>query len=99
MRIVEMYSHLNGWEHIQVHKPQVWLDITEVIGIIDAEMIRTKESKEKGKIGRMLFSPEHLNRRFKKEFSQRGWKESITRYWVTPDVQLIRKTVSLPSDE
>lgn len=82
-----------------VHKPQVWTDIEEIIGLIDGEAIRTKESKERGMVGRMLFSPEHLNRRFNEEFSQRGWHESVTRYWVTADVQLIRKTVSLPADE
>jgi hypothetical protein len=96
VRIIEQYSHLNGWEHIQVHKPHVWTDIVDVIGLIDSEMVRTKESKERGMVGRMLFAPEHLNRRFKEEFSRRDWHESVTRYWVTPDVQLIRKTVSLP---
>ena len=50
-------------------------------------------------VGRMLFSPAHLNRRFHEEFDQRGWHESRTSYWVTSDVQLIRKNVSLPAAE
>jgi restriction endonuclease BglII len=99
MRIVEQYSHLNGWEHIQVHKPQVWQEIIDVISHIDAEACRTKESRERGIVGRMLFSPGHLNRRFHEEFDVRGWHESRTSYWVTSDVQLIRKTVSLPAAE
>jgi hypothetical protein len=71
MQIVEMYSHLNGWEYIQVHQPQVWTDITVVIGLIDAEACRTK---------RLLFSPEKLNKRFDEEFARRGWSQSIARY-------------------
>ncbi len=37
MRIVEQYSHLNGREHILVHKPQIWQEILAVIQNIDAE--------------------------------------------------------------
>ena len=99
LRIVEQYSHLNGYEHIQVHKPQIWQDIVDIIVTIDAEACRTKESREKGMIGKMLFSPPHLNRRFHEEFERREWHESRTSYWVIADVQLIRKTVSLPAAE
>lgn len=99
MRIVEQYSHLNGYEHILVHKPQAWQDIVAVIGLIDAEACRTKVSKEKRMVGRMLFAPECLNRRFKEEFASRAWHESRTSYWVTADVKLIRQTVSLPVAE
>jgi Restriction endonuclease BglII len=99
VRIVEQYSHLNGWEHIQVHKPQVWTDIVDVISRIDGDEVRTKVSKERRIAGKMLLSPEHLNRRFTEEFSQRGWEESRTSYWVTSDVKLIRQTVALPPDE
>lgn len=99
MRILERYSHLNGWEHIKVHKPQVWDDIEKVIATIDAEEIRTKASKERGMVGRMLYSPVHLNQRFKEEFARRGWHESRTSYWVTSDVDLIRKTVDMETAE
>jgi hypothetical protein len=83
VRIVEQYSHLNGWEHIQVHKPQVWQDIVDVVGLVDAEACRTKVSKEQGMVGRMLFSPAALNQRFHEEFSHRAWRESRTSYWVS----------------
>lgn len=99
MRILERYSHLNGWEHIKVHKPQVWDDIEKVIATIDAEEIRTKASKERGMVGRMLYSPVHLNQRLKEEFARRGWHESRTSYWVTSDVDLIRKTVDMETAE
>lgn len=84
---------------MQVHKPLTWTDIEEIVGLIDAEAIRTKKSEERGMVGRMLFSPEQLNRRFREEFYRREWHQSVTRYWVTADVELIRETVSLPADE
>lgn len=99
MRIVERYSHLNGWEHIKVHKPHVWDEIEEVIATIAAKEVRTKESRERGRIGRMLFSPTDLNRRFQGEFALRAWHESRTSYWVTSDVELIRKTVNMSAAE
>lgn len=99
MRIVEQYSHLNGYEHILVHKPDAWQDIVEVINAVDAEACRTKVSREKGRIGKLLYSPDALNKQFKEAFAARSWHESRTSYWVTSDVQLIRKTLALPIDE
>lgn len=99
MRIVEQYSHLNGYEHILVHKPEAWREIVDVISAVDAESCRTKLSAERGMVGKALFAPRALNKRFHEEFGQRGWYESRTSYWVTTDVQLIRKTVSLPASE
>ena len=46
MRIVERYSHLNGWEYIQVHKPALWVEIEKAIHSVDAESCKTKISKE-----------------------------------------------------
>ncbi len=99
MRIVEMYSHLNGHEHILVHKPQVWADIEKVVAVIDAEGCRTKVSEEKRMAGRMLLSPSALNARFADELKPRGWKESRTSYWVTADHRLIRRTLGLSPQE
>lgn len=99
MRIVEMYSHLNGHEHILVHKPEIWEDITASIEAIDAENCRTKVSKEKKMVGRMLISPDDLNMCFHRELESRGWHESRTSYWVTSDHRLIRRTLSMSACE
>lgn len=99
MKIDKFYSHLNGYEHIKVHKPHLWDEIVEVIGAVNATKCRTKESKEKTMTGKLLFSPVDMNKCFKHELEKRGWKPSITRYWVTANHALIRKTVSLPADE
>lgn len=82
-----------------VHKPDAWREIVEVVQAIDAEGVRTKISKERGKAGKKIFSPKHLNARFKEEFAERGWKGTRTSYWVTSDIELIRKTVNLPASE
>lgn len=55
MQIKARYSHLNGWEYLQVHKPGLWQDVSDVICGINAEACRTKESKEQRQQGRMLY--------------------------------------------
>lgn len=99
MRIAEIYSHLNGHEHILVHKPALWRELADVIEGIDAEVCRVKESKESRKQGCMLYSPIALNKAFQGALTLRAWQESRTAYWVTADQRLIRKTMHLPPDE
>lgn len=99
MRIARRYSHLNGYEHIMVHKPRLWQDIEDSIAAIDAEACRTKVSKEIRMVGRMLHSPDALNSAFHEQLGARGWAESRTSYWVTADHRLIRRTIDLPATE
>jgi hypothetical protein len=99
MRIVERYSHQNGYEHILVHRPKAWGEIEEAIGEVDAAACRTKVSEEKRIKGRLLYSPEAINGRYAEDLSARGWREQRTSYWVTADQRLIRKTLSLPPQE
>lgn len=99
MRIVEFYSHLNGYEHIKVHKRGMWKEIETVVSSVDAKLCRTKQSKEKTKVGRTLFSPIDLNRRYSELLIAKGWKESRTSYWVTSDYKLIRKTMQMSAEE
>lgn len=54
MRIVAQHSHQNGWEHIQVHKPRLWTEITQVIAGVNANSCKTKESKEHRSKGTMF---------------------------------------------
>lgn len=48
MRIVKYYSHLNGYEYLQVHKAHLWGEIGEVIASVDAMACKTKISKKNG---------------------------------------------------
>jgi hypothetical protein len=99
MRIVEHYSHLNGLEYLLVHKPKLWDEIKRIVMEVDANAYRVKVSKEKTKTGKVLFSPGHLNKAFAEAFADEKWKPQTTRYWVTDDVQLIRKTLSMSAKE
>jgi hypothetical protein len=98
LKIVEKYSHLNGYEYLLVHKPELWKEIENVIEVVDAEKCKTKVSKEKRMAGKLLYSPEDMNNAFKSELSKYHWQESRVSYWVTKDEKLIRKTLTMPPD-
>jgi hypothetical protein len=99
MQIVKYHSHLNGYEWLLVHHPRVWKEINGVIRSIDAEKCKTKVSKEKTMVGKILYSPEDLNSSFSKGLNKLNWKESRTSYWVTDDYKLIRKTLHMAPKE
>ena len=99
MRIGALYSHLNGHEWLLVHRKDIWGEIVEAISQIDAEECRTKVSREKTMRGKLLYAPVLLNKRFKKEFQTRGWREKRTQYWVTDEMSLIRHTMHLLADQ
>ncbi|HLP45846.1 MAG TPA: BglII/BstYI family type II restriction endonuclease [Candidatus Deferrimicrobium sp.] len=99
MKIAETYSHLNGLEFLMVHKPGLWQEIQAVINKVDIEICKTKTSKEKTKVGKLLYSPIDMNAAFKKLLKNAGWQESRVSYWVTKDEKLIRKTLSMDFKE
>ncbi len=93
MKVVEIYSHLNGLEYLQVHLPELWEEIKSVIESVDSEICKTKKSRERGKVGKLLYSPIDMNRKFKELLEEMGWKESRTQYYVTANVKLARETL------
>lgn len=99
MRIVEKYSHLNGLEFLLVHKPGIWKEIQAVIRAVGAENCKTKISKEKGMVGKVLYSPVDMNAAMTKGFEKRKWEEERVNYWVTDDAKLIRRTLTLDAAE
>ncbi len=99
MKIIETYSHLNGLEFLIVHKPKLWKEIKRVIRSVDAKACKTKVSKEKGMVGKLLYSPIDMNTHFKKLLSEAEWKESRVSYWVTKSEKLIRKTMPMDPQE
>jgi hypothetical protein len=99
MRIAETYSHLNGLEFLLVHKPTLWHEIQSVIAAVDADKCRTKVSKEKTMKGKLLFSPIDMNAAFKRLLRESSWQESRVSYWVTRNEKLIRKTLTMSSEE
>ena len=99
MKIVESYSHLNGLEYLLVHQRTLWREIQSVICSVDASKCKTKKSKEKGIIGKLLYSPIDMNAEYKKLLTSAGWEESRVNYWVTKDANLIRKTLTMDADQ
>jgi hypothetical protein len=99
MNIIETYSHLNGLEFLLVHKPELWKEIKDVINSVDAEGCNVKVSKEKTMKGKLLYSPIAFNKAFGKFLRERNWQESRVKYWVTKSEKLIRKTLTLASEE
>jgi hypothetical protein len=99
MKIVETYSHLNGWEFLKVHQPKLWKEIQRVIAAVDAGACKTKVSKEKTMRGKLLYSPVAMNSAFSKLLRARSWEESRVSYWVTKDERMIRKTLAMPARE
>ena len=90
MQIVAKYSHLNGEEFLLVHHPGLWEEVKQVIAEVEAEVYRTKESREKTMRGRMLFSPVEMNKAFRRGLAGRGWSERRNGFWVTADEKLLR---------
>jgi len=99
MRIAETYSHLNGLEFLPVHKPTLWQEIQSVIAAVDANKCRTKVSKEKTMMGKLLFSSIELNAAFKRLLRKSSWEASRVSYWVTRSEKLIRKTLTMSAEE
>lgn len=64
MKIVKIYSHLNGLEYLLVHKKKLWAEIQAVIKSVDAEACRTKVSQELRMKGQLKYSPIDMNARF-----------------------------------
>jgi hypothetical protein len=81
LKIVYEYSHLGGSEILQVRYPEMLSDIYDVISSVHAEKI--KESKEKNKIGKMLFSPIDMNNQFKTKFNSLGYSEIRDTYDIS----------------
>lgn len=99
MKIAAYYSHLNGLEFLQVHKPHLWTEICDAIEGVDASTCRTKISREKRTLDKLLFSPVAMNKCMDAELATRGWSEERTSYWVTGDAKLIRRTLNLTPAE
>ncbi len=81
MRVVYEYSHLGGGEILHVRYPQAEADIYSIVASVTAN--RTKESKEKTKTGRMLFSPVNMNAQFKAAFLAKDFHEVRDTYSIT----------------
>ncbi|MXY76780.1 MAG: restriction endonuclease [Acidimicrobiia bacterium] len=99
MQIMEYYSHLNGWEYLQVHHRTLWDEVCQVITEVDGPGHKTKVSREKRTRGKVLYSPKAMNETFKNGFWVRGWRERRNSFYVTADESLLRGIYGLGERE
>jgi hypothetical protein len=99
MRIVNYYSHLNGFEYIKYHKPYIWDELEMVVNGVDAERCRTKASAEAKKTGRILYSPIDMNKEFYALFTNHGWSEKRVTNWLSEDTSLVRDIMELGPEQ
>lgn len=99
MRIVETYSHLNGEAALRFYSPELWQELVDVITGVDAEACRTKISKERNRVGEMLYSPEDMNKAFAAGFRSKGWEQERRSFHVTSDQDLMRRIWHLSAPE
>lgn len=101
MKIVEIYSHLNGLEYLEARKPHLWSEVTTIIDSVDASSCFTKVSKEVRKRGRTVYSPTDLNRAFAAGFAACSppWLSLEIYYWVCSKAEINRKITELPAAE
>lgn len=92
------YSHLNGLEHLMVHKPQLLEEIRSAIAAINANQ-HTKTSKDKTKTGKTLYSQKDLNAAFESILFPLGWKSVTTPYFVADDIETIKETIGIRDSE
>ena len=99
MKIAYEYSHLNGLEYLLVHKKDLLDEIRNAIEAIDANAY-TKQSRDKMKVGKTLYSQKDINKAFEDILYPLGWQSVITPYYVADDIETIRNTISIrDSDE
>jgi len=81
MRAVYTYSHLGGHEILQVRYPNHLAEILAVISRVVAQ--KTKVSKEKTMLGKLLYDPANMNAQFKTEFNALNYFELRDSYTIT----------------
>lgn len=94
MKIANKYSHLNGYEFLIVHKPDLWNEIVETLESINANDF-TKISRAKPTEGRTFYDQKALNKVIKDKLTPLGWNEFKTPYYVTSDIDTLREISSI----
>lgn len=90
MQIHKKYSHLNGEEYLLVHKRNLYDEIMAVIDEVNAEECKTKVSKERRRVGNMLYSPTALNKAFERKFIQLGWESRTRNFYISDQYETVK---------
>lgn len=77
MIIAAEYSFNDGRAIIETRWPKVVAEIEKIVAGVSAAKHRTKKSKEKTMVGKMLFDPGAMNKTIAKAFEARGWNSHL----------------------
>lgn len=77
LEIVAEYSHKGGKSFLEKHRQSELEEIREIISLVDASACKTKESEEQTMMGKMLYSPKAMNKKFFELFEERGWETNL----------------------
>lgn len=94
MKIANIYSHLNGYEHMLVHHKDLWNEIVSAITSIEANNF-TKISKAKPTMGKTLYDQKALNKQFENILFPQEWESVTTQYYVTGDIPTAREIANI----
>jgi hypothetical protein len=72
--IAAQYSFKNGLDEINARFPHLLAEVKDAIRAVDAAGCKTKVSKEKGMVGKLLYSPVDMNECFAAQLVPNGWK-------------------------
>ncbi len=89
MKIANLYSHLNGYEYMLVHRHELWNQIVNAIESIDANNY-LKISKAKATMGKTFYNQVALNKEFENILFPQGWESFETHYSVCEDIPTAR---------
>jgi hypothetical protein len=78
MIIAGIYSFNNGLEAIEENFSNELNEVKNVIARVDAKKYKTKKSKEKTRLGEMLYCPPSLNAAYRQEFEFFDWHKEKT---------------------
>lgn len=98
MIIANMYSHLNGYEYLLVHKPEQWQEIVTTLNSIDANEY-TKISRAQPSFGKTFYDQKELNRVIKEKLNALNWHDVRIPYYVTRDINVIREVSNIRDKE
>lgn len=94
MRVANLYSHLNGYEYMLIHRKELIEEIIHAIEAINANEY-TKVSNAKPSKGKIFYDQKAINKRFKEILIPLGWKSETTQYYVTDDINTARKIADI----
>jgi len=77
--IAAEYSFKNGRQVVEDRWSSLLLEIEDTIATLKSSLYRTKLSREKTMVDRMLYNPSSMNRFLSEAFERRGWSKQRVR--------------------